>query len=379
MDEVYRRLAAKLDGLPNGYPATETGVELRILERIFRPEDAALALRLKPIPEPPTVIARRLGEDPAVMEEHLEEMAARGQIASMRFRGRQCYCLVPFVVGIWEYQVAHLDAELAALVEEYAPALMRTLGGSAPALARVVPVNVSLESHAEVLSHEDMRRMIEGARSFRIAECICRKERELQGFSCTHARETCLAFSRQENAYERFPTWGRVISREEALAVLAAAEEEGLVHATYNVREDQMFVCNCCSCCCGFLRGIREHDAPHLLVRSNFVAAVDADACAACGACAERCPVDAISNGDDVAGVDGQRCIGCGVCLPTCPTEAVSLVARPETERTTPPRTLIHWSLARAAHRSGPLGAVALGGRLAWEMVGGSLRRERNH
>ncbi len=379
MNEVYRRLAKKLDALPNGYPATESGVELRILERIFRPEDARLALRLKPIPETAEVIGRRLGEEPASMEARLEEMAGRGQIASMRFRGRQCYCLVPFVVGIWEYQVPRLDAELAALFEEYAPVFVETLGGSAPALARVVPVNVSLESHAEVLCHEDLRRMIEAARSFRISECICRKERELQGFSCTHTRETCLAFSRQENAYERFPTWGRVISREEALAVLAACEEEGLVHATYNVREDQMFVCNCCSCCCGFLRGLRDHDAPYLLARSNYVAAVDAEACAACGTCVERCPVDAISDGAETAEVDGGRCIGCGVCLPSCPTGAVSLAARPETERTTPPRTLVHWSLARAAHRSGPLGAVALGGRLAWEMVGGSLRRQRGH
>ena len=30
MDEVYKRLAERLDELPNGYPATESGVELKI-------------------------------------------------------------------------------------------------------------------------------------------------------------------------------------------------------------------------------------------------------------------------------------------------------------------------------------------------------------
>ena len=35
MEEVYRVLAKKLDGMPNGYPATENGVELKILKKIF--------------------------------------------------------------------------------------------------------------------------------------------------------------------------------------------------------------------------------------------------------------------------------------------------------------------------------------------------------
>jgi len=53
-----------------------------------------------------------------------------------------------------------------------------------------------------------------------------------------------------------------------------------------------MFVCNCCTCCCGFLRGVREFEAPHLLLRSNYLAAIDDDACSDCGDCAARCPMD---------------------------------------------------------------------------------------
>ena len=44
MNPVYHKLARHLDDLPGGYPATENGVELRILERLFTPQDAALAL-----------------------------------------------------------------------------------------------------------------------------------------------------------------------------------------------------------------------------------------------------------------------------------------------------------------------------------------------
>ena len=44
ISEVYRKLARHLDNLPGGFPSTESGVELRILRRLFTPEDAELAL-----------------------------------------------------------------------------------------------------------------------------------------------------------------------------------------------------------------------------------------------------------------------------------------------------------------------------------------------
>ena len=42
--EIYRKLAQRLDTIPNGFPATESGVELRLLEKMFTPEEAALAV-----------------------------------------------------------------------------------------------------------------------------------------------------------------------------------------------------------------------------------------------------------------------------------------------------------------------------------------------
>jgi len=43
-DAHYRRLARHLDTLPGGFPATDTGVHLRILRRLFTPEEASLAV-----------------------------------------------------------------------------------------------------------------------------------------------------------------------------------------------------------------------------------------------------------------------------------------------------------------------------------------------
>jgi len=44
--EVYRELQQHLDQFPAGFPATESGVEIRILKHLFSPEEAKIATRL---------------------------------------------------------------------------------------------------------------------------------------------------------------------------------------------------------------------------------------------------------------------------------------------------------------------------------------------
>lgn len=46
------------------------------------------------------------------------------------------------------------------------------------------------------------------------------------------------------------------------------------------------------------------------------------DACVSCGACAETCPVSAISAGDTQYVIDADTCISCGACASTCPVSA---------------------------------------------------------
>ena len=375
--DVYERLAKRLNSLPNGFPPTASGVELRILRAIFSPEDAATALRVKPIPESAAAIARRLKRPVAEMRAVLDGMAERGQIASFRLNGAHVYAFVPFVVGIYEFQLERLTKELADLFEEYAPTLLRALGGSAPALARVVPVNTRIEAHAQILPHENLQRMLDKARSFRVGQCICRKEKAFQGQPCTHTQETCLSFSREENAWDDVPTWGRAITREEAAALLAAAEREGLVHCTYNTAYDPFFVCNCCSCCCGFIRGMREFEAPFVLAHASVVSRINIDSCTACGECgAPRCPMDAIVATEGTYQVVATRCIGCGVCLPVCPADAIELVPRPAGEVAPPPKTVVHWAIERDSARHGALHGLALRGWLAWEAAKAKLAGE---
>ena len=47
------------------------------------------------------------------------------------------------------------------------------------------------------------------------------------------------------------------------------------------------------------------------------------DACLKCGSCADNCPVEAISEGEDKYVIDADVCVSCGACADNCPTEAI--------------------------------------------------------
>lgn len=48
------------------------------------------------------------------------------------------------------------------------------------------------------------------------------------------------------------------------------------------------------------------------------------DECISCGACAEDCPTNAISEGANHYEIDADACISCGACADTCPTGSIS-------------------------------------------------------
>ena len=48
------------------------------------------------------------------------------------------------------------------------------------------------------------------------------------------------------------------------------------------------------------------------------------EACISCGTCADTCPNEAISEGDERYVIDPDKCISCGACAAECPVEAIS-------------------------------------------------------
>lgn len=47
------------------------------------------------------------------------------------------------------------------------------------------------------------------------------------------------------------------------------------------------------------------------------------DDCINCGACADTCPVSAISEQGGKHVIDADTCIDCGACVDTCPVGAI--------------------------------------------------------
>jgi ferredoxin len=355
-DRVYERLADALGRLPNGFPRTASGVETRILERICSPQEAALAGLLGGTPEPIATIAQRAGEPIRMVRGRLFALVRRGLAWLDRREGDVRFRLAPFIVGIYEAQADRLDHELAHLVEEYlAGGGAQGIMGPEPAIHRVVPADGTVKTE-EILPYDDVRALLAGKRTFHVEECICRLQQEQLGERCSFPTRVCLSFSGQE----RDPQPGD-LTREEALALLDATEEAGLVHTVSNVAEGVGYVCNCCACCCGILRGITEWGIARSVAVANYVAVIDPGLCSDCGTCVERCQVGAIAGGDGFAVVDAGRCLGCGLCVSGCPNDVARLERKPEREIVHPPATYAAWERQRLAKRAGPAGVTASG------------------
>ncbi|HIQ01712.1 MAG TPA: 4Fe-4S dicluster domain-containing protein [Anaerolineales bacterium] len=350
-EEVYRRLAERLDATPNGFPATESGVELRLLAKIFAPEEAALAAELRLRYEPADAVAARAGVAPQEAYRMLKGMARKGLVRVRRGEGGLVFALLPFVVGFYEEQLPRMDQELAALADQYfRETAGRTILDASPPIHRVVPVGEAVPFDLEVFPHEHAVSIIESARSWGVRDCICRVQKQLVGEGCDYPVEACLVMAPVEGVFEGDGIT-RSISKEEALEILRMTEEVGLVHTTGNYRDQNFYICNCCPCCCAVLRGLTEFDVPSAVARSGFRSVVEAEACVGCGACVERCRFGALSLPEDVAVVDPGRCLGCGVCVPACPEEAIRLERRPAEEVPPTPSTIREWGLHRAQAR----------------------------
>jgi len=355
--EVYKKLAERLDALPNGFPPTDDGVELLLLAKLFTPEEAELASQLRLTNEVPEQIAERLGRDKAEVRGLLKGMARRGLISVGRTEAPYGdvtglgYGLLPFVVGIYENQVGTIDKEFALLFESYYKQAFARAMTTRPQFHRVIPVNETIKVDMEVRPYESAADLVNGAQAWGVLDCICRKQKALIGEGCDHPIDVCMTLANIPDAFKNNPVI-RAVTREESLSTLQRAAEAGLVHSVSNNQKGVHYICNCCTCSCGILRGMAELGIANVIARSSYLNQVDAMICNGCEDCIEYCQFDALSMTDElVVEVNAVRCVGCGVCVPACSTEALGLVLRPESEIVVPPETIKEWGAKRAIDR----------------------------
>jgi len=352
MSDVYTRLRDHLDSLPAGFPATESGVELRILKRLFTPEEAGLAIHVGMKLEPAAAIAGRAGLSEEEAQARLKQMSRRGLIFSIEAPDRpHVYMAAQFVIGIWEYHVNDLDPEFIRDMDEYIPVLSRTAFSRVPQL-RTIPVGKSISAGMEVLPYEQAEAIVRKQTTFLVAPCICRREHQMKGAGCEKLMEACLIFGWGAEYYARNGL-GRFITLEETLEILKMAEEQGLVLQPSN-SQDIVNICCCCGDCCQVLKHLKRQPAPAAAVASPFVAALDTGLCVGCGTCQDRCQMDALTMADALAVLNIDRCIGCGLCVTTCPSGALSLQRKPSEKLPPVPKNPREALILRAKARMAP-------------------------
>ena len=281
----------------------------------------------------------------AKVDQPLETVAAmcrtlyRKGLAFKSFKGgtvgyKMCRDMIQFhdATILWpEAPRAYLDLWQRFMEEEW-PHFARLADQFFPkAFTRIIPVEKSIDpGRQRILDADSASTIINNAEVLAVTQCTCR----MIAHKCDKPLEVCL----QVNNAARYTLdrgTGKEISRDEALAILKASEDAGLVHVTMNKAHVGHFICNCCPCCCQALPLVIAENLK-ICDPSRYQAAIDPELCSFCGTCLERCYFSALEETDNAAGdvvmrVVKDRCMGCGLCQVTCPEEAITLIeVRPE-------------------------------------------------
>jgi NAD-dependent dihydropyrimidine dehydrogenase PreA subunit len=374
-NQVYIELQKHLNKQPVGFPATRSRAEIKILKYIFTPYEARIATFLSYKPEPLEIIwsrLRHLVDSAQALEQHLEHIQKKGGIETKIRDGTKLYCNAPLVVGMFELQLGRLTPEFIKDYNKYTSDRkfgIEFLSTELPQM-RTIPVAKSIQPQHHASTFDEVTTLLQQAdEPFVIIECICRKKKSMEGKACkiTDRKETCLAIGSMAQTVLLSGN-GREISREETLSIIEKNQDQGLVLQPSNTARAE-FICSCCGCCCGMLGIHKSLPKPLEFWAANFQAAVDPDTCIGCGACADRCQVDAVSVSEknEQAVVDRNRCLGCGVCISDCPTSSITLVKK--STEVKPPQTREDLYDIIMANKKGPREKLKLTGKLIGDAI----------
>jgi len=327
----YRILQKHLDKLPVGYPETESGVEIRILQHLFTLEEAEIAINLDLLPTTAEKIHKRIKNSNYSVEdlkEKLDTMADKGAInRHVKRNGLKLFSNALLAIGMFEFQVDKMTKEFYSDFVQYLDEAFRdeVLRTRIPQL-RTIPTEGSIAPDLPIMTYDNIRNIISTYKGpIAVANCVCKQGQDMLGNPChqTKMREICFTFGSSARKFIE-EGLGRSIDKEETFQILKQAEKDALVLQPSNT-EVPFCLCLCCGCCCEILTSAKPLENPVQYFATNYRAIVDTEICIGCGICENRCQMDAISIIDKKSVIDYERCIGCGLCCSSCPQEAMKL------------------------------------------------------
>ncbi len=260
--------------------------------------------------------------DDSWLQKQLDEMAYNGLIEYNweNEKKEKQYVLPMFVPGSAEFsnmnskvledhpEMGRFFERMSRLpLEKITP--MVPLGGAGIGM-HVIPVEKAIGMENKSVSVEHISHWLskyEG--KYAASPCSCRMSRKTYDEGCADDPEGwCLAVGDMADYVVETNKGGRYVTKEEALAILQKAEDNGFVHQITNIDgEDKIFaICNCNVNVCYALRTSQLFNTPNMS-RSAYVAHVETDKCVACGRCVEFCPAGAVRLGQKLCKKDGSK------------------------------------------------------------------------
>ncbi len=340
INENYEKLRQLLSP-PIGVPLKKGELTDKLLRNMYTEEEAfILANGVKKPLRPVSVrsIKKRVKIPKKQLKEILSDMDYKGTIMKLR----RFYIVPPYLPGLFELYFTHDrdDPEKIKAAGEAHYELIRQgfhteHSQSAEPLFRVIPaitptekaveINQSMDIKHEILPYEVLEKYLSKKKRFAIQKCSCRNAAELAGEPCKCTDENfCVSAGFLAKRVIESGV-GREVSLEELMEIMRKAEREGLVHETINTQSTSVFICNCCSCCCGFLKSVKELDNKKAVVFSNFDPVINHDQCKSCKTCVNICPMSAIDFIEEKPVIRLDDCIGCGLCASNCPQKTIEL------------------------------------------------------
>ncbi|HIQ86703.1 MAG TPA: FAD-dependent oxidoreductase [Candidatus Scatomorpha gallistercoris] len=291
---------------------TYTGVtpndpEYKILDPVITDEMAEIAMGLK-VRKYVTAeqVAKKVKKPLGRVKEVLDELTQIG-VCRCNFKdGEDKYFLPIWVPGIMEMMVGNKELcerypVIAECFEEYTRRRIAPLAPFIPVgqgMMRVIPVEMAIQNDAHRGTYEEIHQIVDNSWAIAVTDCSCRRTRRLMGEGCGHLEKDVCIFFNESAEYHIRTGHGRKIDRDECYEILKRCEENGLVHEISNLDAPNgaAAICNCCGCSCFSLR-IAEYLKTPDVIRSNYVAEVDASKCVACGLCVENCNLGALKLG----------------------------------------------------------------------------------
>lgn len=341
VDKAYVALRNKLNRMSEGIANDPVENSYEMVMRLWTPEEAAqevLAPSLKWFNSFDYIRrARKFGVEYTREEAEaiLDNLCDKRLVTRNLRAGTKWYWLHAWIDGIWETHIPEVGEDLSFVNIGVSGSDYGT-GSSFPIL-HVCPVDASVVEGGVIDELRDWRLIVDSTDSYGIGECICRLaaktrgDAEMNGFAREHTWngedgegfiKTCMVFGEYADWFIEEGLAERV-TKEEMIANIETAIEDGFVPEMY-WGEHPGIACMCKSDMCDCLTSYRRvnGNTSNFPKVSGYVLDYDGDACVKCGACIDRCPMKAISFGDDGLCVMENCCVACGQCAMVCPASA---------------------------------------------------------